>query len=45
MSNTDYYDEYMAIVKGVESYGGEWGQEPSLIQMKLEGAQVADPDN
>ena len=44
MSNADYYDEFMAIVKGVESYGGEWGQEPGLICMKLDAAGVADPD-
>ena len=37
MSNADYYDEFMAIVKGLESYGGEWGQEPGLIS--------ANPDN
>jgi hypothetical protein len=45
MSNADYYDEFMAIVKGVESYGGEWGQEPGLIRAKLEAAGAADPDN
>jgi hypothetical protein len=45
VSNTDYYDEFIAIVKGVESYGGEWGQEPGLIRLKLEGMTGVDPDN
>ena len=45
MSNADYYDEFMAIVKGVESYGGEWGQEPGLIRAMLDAAGIADPDN
>jgi hypothetical protein len=45
VSNPDYYNEFMAIVKGVESYGGEWGQEPGLIPAKLDTAGIADPDN
>jgi hypothetical protein len=45
MSNSDYVEEFMAIVQGVESYGGGWGQEPGLVRAKLELAGVGDPDN
>jgi hypothetical protein len=45
MANADYMEEFMAIIGVVETYGGEWGQEPGLIRAKLQAANVADPDN
>ena len=38
-------ENFLALTKVVETYGGEWGAEPGLIKMKLEAAGVADPDN
>ena len=45
MSNADYMEEFEAIIKVVETYGGEWGQEPGLVRAKLQAANVPDVDN
>jgi hypothetical protein len=45
MVNADYMEEFMVIIGVVETYGGEWGQEPGLIRAKLEKAWVPDIDN
>jgi hypothetical protein len=39
-------EEFVANISVVETYGGEWGQEPGLIRAKLEAdATVVDVDN
>jgi hypothetical protein len=46
ISNTAYMEEFIALIKVVETYGGEWGQEPGLITAKLQAdTPMVDIDN
>jgi hypothetical protein len=38
-------ENFLALVRVVETYGGTWGEEPGLIRAKLQAANVADVDN
>jgi hypothetical protein len=44
-SNAEYMENFLALVRVVETYGGTWGEEPGLIRAKLQAANVADVDN